>query len=174
MERELSHDEAAELLGAYALDAVAVDERDAIDRHLNGCPRCRAEVADHRTMASFLGSAGGRAPDGLWDRIAGSLEEAPPELRLAPVVPLKERRSVTLRVGAAAAAVAAGVIAFLGAQVIHLNDKVDHMAAPERADTALLTAATHALADPQAQRVALRSSDGRISAAAALLPDGDG
>ena len=90
------------------------------------------------------------------------------------MVPLRERRSVTLRVGAAAAAVAAGVIAFLGAQVIHLNDKVDHMAAPERADTALLTAATHALADPQAQRVALRSSDGRISAAAALLPDGDG
>jgi len=174
MERELSHDETAELLGAYALDAVDADEREAIERHLRECPRCRAEVADHRTVASFLGSAGGRAPDGLWDRIAGSLEETPPELRLAPVVPLKERRSVSLRVGAAAAAVAAGVIAVLGAQVIHLNDEVDHMAAPERADTALLTAATHALADPRAQRVSLRSSDGRLSADAALLPDGTG
>ena len=79
MERELTHDEVAELLGAYALDAVEGDERDAVDRHLNECPRCRAEVADHRTVASFLGSAGGRAPDGLWDRIAGTLEEAPPE-----------------------------------------------------------------------------------------------
>src|SRR5436309_8412009 len=114
MERELTHDEAADLLGAYALDAVAVDERDAIDRHLQECPRCRAEVADHRTVASFLGSAGGPAPEGLWDRIAGALEEAPPELRLAPVVPLDERRSVSLRLGAAVAAVAAGVIAVLG------------------------------------------------------------
>ena len=174
MERELTHGDAAELLGAYALDAVDADERDAIERHLHECPRCRAEVADHRTVASFLGSAGGRAPDGLWDRIAGSLEEPAPELRLAPVIPINERRSVSLRVGAAVAAVAAGVIAVLGAQVIHLNDEVDHLAAPERVDTALLTAATHALADPQAQRISLRSSDGHLSAEAALLQDGTG
>jgi len=174
MDRELTHAEAADLLGAYALDAVEVDERDAIEQHLNECPRCRAEVADHRTVASFLGSAGGRAPDGLWDRIAGSLEEAPPELKLAPVVPLKERRSVSLRVGAAAAAVAAGVIALLGAQVVHLNSEVDKMSTPERADTTLLRAATHALADPQAQRVSMRSPDGSRSAEAALLSDGTG
>jgi hypothetical protein len=174
MERELSHGEATELLGAYALDAVEVDERDAIERHLEECPRCRAEVADHRTVASFLGSAGGRAPDGLWDRIAGSLEEAPPELKLAPVVPIKERRSVSLRVGAAAAAVAAAVIAVLGAEVVHLNNQVDNMATPDRASTELLSAATHALADPQAQRVSMRSPDGSLSAEAALLPDGTG
>lgn len=174
MERELTHREAAELLGAYALDAVELDEREAIDRHLDECPRCRAEVADHRTVASFLGSAGGRAPDGLWDRIAGTLEEAPPELNLAPVVPISQRRTVSVRVGAAAAAIAAGVIAVLGAQVVHLNHEVDKMSTPERADAALLTAATHALADPQAQRVSMRSSDGAVSANAALLPDGTG
>jgi anti-sigma factor RsiW len=174
MERELTHDEVAELLGAYSLDAVEADEREAVDRHLNECPRCRAEVADHRTVASFLGSAGGRAPDGLWDRIAGSLEEAPPELKLAPVVPIKERRSVSLRVGSAAAAVAAGVIAFLGVQVVHLNDQVDKMSTPERADNALLSAATHALADPQTQRVSMKSTDGSLSAEVALTPDGTG
>jgi len=174
MERELTHDEAAELLGAYALDAVEADERDAIEHHLNECPRCRAEVADHRTVSSFLGSAGGRAPDGLWDRIAGSLEEAPPELKLAPVVPLNERRSVSMRVGAAAAAVAAGVIAALGAQVVHLNNEVDKMSTPERADSALLSAATHALADPQTQRVSMRSTDGQLAAEVALTPDGTG
>jgi len=174
MERELTHDEVAELLGAYALDAVEADERDAVDRHLNECPRCRAEVADHRTVASFLGSAGGRAPDSLWDRIAASLEEAPPELRLAPVVPIKDRRSVSLRVGAAVAAVAAGVIAVLGLEVVHLNHQVDHLAAPERTDTALLSAATHALADPRAQRVSMRSADGQRSAEIALASDGTG
>jgi len=174
VERELTHDEAAQFLGAYALDAVDADEREAIERHLDDCPRCRAEVADHRTVSSFLGSAGGRAPDGLWDRIAGSLEEAPPELRLAPVVPIKDRRSVSMRVGAAVAAVAAGVIAVLGAEVVHLSDKVDHMSTPERADTALLSAATQALADPHAQRVSMRSPDGAVTAEAALLPDGTG
>jgi len=174
MERELTHDEVAELLGAYTLDAVDTDERDAVEHHLNECPRCRAEVADHRTVASFLGSAGGRAPDGLWDRIAGSLEEAPPELRLAPVLPLKERRSVSLRVGAAAAAVAAGVIAVLGLEVVHLNHQVDHLAAPGGANNSLLSAATHALADPSTKRVSMRSSDGQRSAEVALTSDGTG
>jgi hypothetical protein len=177
MDRELSHDEAIELLGAYALDAVDGDEREALERHLQECPRCRAEVADHRTVASFLGSAGGPAPEGLWDRIAGSLEEAPPELRLAPVVPLqkaRERRSVPLWLGAAAGAVAAAVIAVLGVQVVHLNHQVDNLAAPQRADAVLLSAATHAFADPTAWRASLRSSDGAVTAKAVVLADGSG
>jgi anti-sigma-K factor RskA/putative zinc finger protein len=174
MERELSHAEAAELLGAYALDAVDVDELEALERHLQECPRCRAEVGDHRTVASFLGSAGGPAPEGLWDRIAGALEEAPPELRLAPVVPVDERRSVSLRLGTAVAAVAAAVIAVLGVQVIHLNNQVDNLAGPQRPDTELLAAATHALADPQGRRAALRSTDGRFTAEAVVLRDGTG
>lgn len=174
MERELTHADAAELLGAYALDALDADEREAVERHLEVCPRCRAEVADHRTVASFMGSAGGPAPDGLWDRIAGSLEEAPPELRLAPVVPLRERRSVSVRVGAAAAALAAGVIGVLGAEVVHLNHQVDHVAASDRTNTALMSAATHALANPDAQRVSMRSPDGSVTAQVAVLPDGTG
>ena len=174
MERELTHADAAELLGAYALDALDADEREAVEQHLEACPRCRAEVADHRTVASFMGSAGGPAPDGLWDRIAGSLEEAPPELRLAPVVPLRERRSVSVRVGAAAAALAAGVIGVLGAEVVHLNHQVDHVAASDRTNTALLSAATHALANPDAQRVSMRSPDGSVTAQVAVLPDGTG
>jgi hypothetical protein len=177
MERQLSHAEAVELLGAYALDAVDIDEREALEHHLHECPRCRAEVVDHRTVASFMGSAGGPAPEGLWDRIAGSLEEAPPELRLAPVVPLqqaRDRRSVPLWVGAAAGAVAAAVIAVLGVQVVHLNNQVDNLAAPQRPDAALLSAATHALADPTARRASLRSSDGGVTAQAVVLPDGSG
>jgi hypothetical protein len=79
-----------------------------------------------------------------------------------------------MRVGAAAAGVAAAVIALLGAQVVHLNDKVDKLSTPERANTTLLAAATQALADPHAQRVSMRSSDGSLSAETALLPDGTG
>ena len=169
MDRELSHLETADLLGAYALDAVEVDEREASE-----CPRCRAEVADHRMVASFLASGGGRAPDGLWDRIAGSLEEPPPELRLAPVVPLAGRRSVSARVGAAATAVAAAVIAILGFEVVHQGNQIDHLASQQRPGADLLAAATRALADPDARRAVLRSPDGHLSAEAAVRADGTG
>lgn len=81
----MNHDEIAELLGAYALDAVDGDERAAVEAHLEVCPRCRAEVEEHREVAGLLAQGGGPAPEGVWGRIADSLEEPPPELRLAPV-----------------------------------------------------------------------------------------
>jgi predicted anti-sigma-YlaC factor YlaD len=68
-----SHDELAELLGAYALDAVEEDEARAVEEHLADCPRCRAEVAQHREVAAMLGNAGGVAPDAVWERIAAEL-----------------------------------------------------------------------------------------------------
>ncbi len=83
------HDEFSDLLGAYALDAVDDDERDAIERHLVGCPRCRAEVAEHREVAAFLSQSGAPAPDGVWDRIAAELSPPAPPLRMtfAPMEP---------------------------------------------------------------------------------------
>src|SRR5260221_6653406 len=76
-----------ELLGAYACDAVDPDERDAVERHLPGCPRCRAEVAELREVTALLANADAATPvpDGVWDRIASSLEETPPPLRLSVI-----------------------------------------------------------------------------------------
>src|SRR3954468_13451869 len=74
-------DEFTELLGAYALDAIDDDEREAIEAHLLTCPRCRAEVAEHREVAAFL-SKGAPAPDGVWDRIAAELSPPAPPLRM--------------------------------------------------------------------------------------------
>jgi anti-sigma factor RsiW len=79
------HTEVEQLLGAYALDAVDPDEAEVVERHLAVCPRCRAELANHREVAGLLGYAGGPAPEGLWERISESLEEAPPALRLERV-----------------------------------------------------------------------------------------
>ena len=63
-----THEEVAELLGAYALDAVGPDEVVMIETHLEVCPRCRAEVAAHREVAAVLAYGGATAPDGLWAR----------------------------------------------------------------------------------------------------------
>src|SRR5947207_307671 len=92
MATPLNHAAIEELLGAYALDAVDDDERDAVERHLAECPRCRAEVTEHREVAALLANAGLPAPDGLWDRLAGVLDAPPPQLALAPVPPPRRGR----------------------------------------------------------------------------------
>ena len=85
----LGHEQAQELLGAFALDALDPDEAEAVAGHLLACARCQAEVADFRQAASLLAFEGTEAPPDLWDKIASSLEEQPPPLALARVVPLR-------------------------------------------------------------------------------------
>ncbi|MGH9066934.1 MAG: zf-HC2 domain-containing protein, partial [Acidimicrobiales bacterium] len=87
MTAQLGHAEIESLLGAYALDAVDGSEAEAVELHLQICPRCRAEVAEHRETAALLGHTGAVAPAGLWDRIAGELEEPPPDLALGRLDP---------------------------------------------------------------------------------------
>lgn len=70
-----SHDELRDLLGVYALDAVEPDEARAVEAHLAECPQCRAEVEEHRSVASLLGNVGAAAPVALWDRITESLHD---------------------------------------------------------------------------------------------------
>jgi len=75
----MAHHEIEELLGAYALDAVDADEARLVEDHLADCPRCRAEVAEHREVAALLTTGSTEpVPDGLWDRIAADLGDTPP------------------------------------------------------------------------------------------------
>ena len=83
-------DEFSKLLGAYALDAVDPDERERIELHLAECPRCRAEVAEHREVAAFLSQSGAAAPDGVWDRIASELAPPAPPMRMT-ILPSGDR-----------------------------------------------------------------------------------
>lgn len=69
----MRHEEIEELLGAYALDAVDIEELRVVEEHLQACPRCASEVAAHREVAGWVGNFGGAAPDQIWDRIAASI-----------------------------------------------------------------------------------------------------
>ena len=83
----MTHDEAEQLLGAYALDATSVEEREQVEAHLAGCPRCQAEVASHREVTAMLAvGLGGEAPAGLWDKVAAATFSArpPPQLPCHP------------------------------------------------------------------------------------------
>jgi anti-sigma-K factor RskA len=51
---ESTHEDLRETLAAYAADAVDPEERASIERHLDECPLCRAEVASYREALSLL------------------------------------------------------------------------------------------------------------------------
>jgi anti-sigma-K factor RskA len=133
----MSHHEIEELLGAYALDAVDVDEARTVEVHLADCPRCRAEVEAHREVAALLSSGTTTAvPDGVWDRIAADLGDTPPPVpievasgtRRAERTVRTDRRDGPgrLLLGLAAAAVVV-IIALMGAVLVNQRNDLDDL-----------------------------------------------
>lgn len=171
MASHLTHDDIQELLGVYAVDAVDADEATLIEGHLINCPRCRAEVAEHREAAALLAFSGSDAPHGVWSRIAASLEESPPPLQLPRAVPVRSRRVFAPFALAAAAAVA--VIAMLGVQVVQQSDRIDQLSAVVD-QTGLSQAAAAAAIAPDARTVRLQSDDRMSFVDAVVGPNGQG
>lgn len=70
------HETVRELLGAYALGSVDLEERQVIETHLAECPACRAELAEFRAATSALPLlVGERAPGAmLRDRIIAQVQ----------------------------------------------------------------------------------------------------
>ncbi|MEO6121014.1 MAG: anti-sigma factor [Acidimicrobiales bacterium] len=175
MDHELSHQAIAELLGAYALDAVDRDEATAVEAHLQVCPRCCDEVTGHREAVTFLANAGATAPEGLWSRISASLEEPPPHMDLARVSRLadRQRRSLPMRPVAAVAAIAAAVIGVLGVQVQRQDGRLDRLS-PAIERRGLDEAIAAALFDDRSKKVELVSDAGTLFANAVVQADGKG
>jgi len=177
----LSHLDAGELLGVYALDALDPDERDAVDAHAAECGACQAEITRHREVAAFLAPVWTPAPDGLWDRIVEELEETPPPLDMplapvAPVVPIdrRSRRSRPMAAVAAMVAVAAvAVVGVLGFKVIDDGRRIDSMN-QQALGTEFDRTVNAALADPSGHHINLQNADGAVGAQAVVLPDGAG
>ncbi|MHB1536850.1 MAG: anti-sigma factor [Acidimicrobiales bacterium] len=187
-----SHDDLQELLGVYALDALERDEAELVERHLEVCVRCRAEVAAHREVSGLLGYAGQEAPAALWDRIVASTIETPPALRMprrASITrgvrnrPGTSRKRDFSRSGAALpprrlawmAAAAVLVVGILGVQVVRLNDRVSAVNRSMTAGAPTMANVQHALAEPGARKVALMDPAGHVvEADAVILPGGDG
>ena len=100
------------LLGAYALDDLASEERAAVEAHLDGCPACRAEAEALRSVAQLLPLADPA-------RFSQPAPQPPPELaeRIAATiggerrVALRRRRRFGFALGGATAALAAAALA---------------------------------------------------------------
>jgi anti-sigma factor RsiW len=194
MDRAMSHDEIAESLGAFALDAVEPEEAEAIRAHLAECPRCASEVAEHWEVTGLIANAGVDAPAELWDRIAARIDADVGARRPAPLslgtstAPSLHRAGVARRrwawsgVGAVAAALAVVAI-LLAVQVGRLDQRVGQLAKASQ-QSGLSQAVQAALLYPGAQRVTLTATGSgspggpssgrgeRQAAVVVILPDG--
>jgi hypothetical protein len=171
MERELTHEESEELLGAYALDAVTDDERTQVERHLHECARCRQELAEHRESAALL-ALGAPAPAGVWDRISGAIGGEPPKKKLAPVGRQGPWRA-GWGVAAAVATAAAVVTGFMGVRLVDQGDQIRDIRQLVRAQGLQGVAAEYAQ-DPTSRHVPIVAEEGSTLATVVVLPNGKG
>jgi anti-sigma-K factor RskA len=188
----MSHDEAAELLAVFALDAVDRHEYNEIEAHLAECPRCRAELDAHREVAAALGNSVEPLPEGLWSSIASRLpprpdEEPPPMPALLHTVPepepespsagsrfrtprsLRPRASRGRLISVASLAVAAAAVAaVLAVNLVHDNSQISNLRNSSAASAvAALSVPGHKVVDVEsAQHVEL--------ARFVVLPSGQG
>ncbi len=184
----MSHDEASELLGAYALDAVDGEELQQLEGHVATCPRCRTELDTLREVASALGHSVEPLPEGLWSSIVSRLPErpaegeSPPMPRLvaqtagSPTSPAPARPAPRRHVRAAVAAivaVAAALVAALAVGLVRADNRANDLQA-QSARQADVSAVHAALATPGHQVVTLDSSSGAALARFVIVPDGRG
>jgi anti-sigma factor RsiW len=160
-----------ELLGAYALDAVDEAERRRIEAYLATNPAARSEVAAHREVAALLAAGSEAPPDGLWDRIAGALEEpAPaPGPRLAQVLPAARRSRRRVVIGAVAGAVAVAAAA-VAVTVVVVREDEPSLSAPAAIERAYVDAQRAT----GTRRTQLVSPDQPFHADAVVQADGTG
>ena len=164
----LSHDEAMELAGLYALDALTPDEKAAVDAHVAACAEDHSEIASlggvTPALASLAEPVG--APAALKRRVLeayaadvpGLVRDAPlgmtavddapsPSAPATPAEPPARRRQAPNWMGWAAAAIAIVLLAVLSAYGLNLRQQADQ--ANQRAEQ--IAAAVAAMTAPGSQ-----------------------
>ena len=171
----ITHDQAHDLLPAFALDAVDDVEHDKIESHVNGCPRSATELMALRDVASALGNCVDPVPEGLWSVISSRLkmpehEESPPPLLKIlqrPETTEKAARSSArpprsrtgrryLMVVTAVAAAAVAATAVLGLSLARTSDQNDQLQAQLGTNNSSVVAA---LETPGHTLVSLRNAN---------------
>ena len=123
----------------YAFHALDPEEARAFEAHLEGCARCRVDVASFRDVAVAIALTADavEAPAGLRGRIAAAARES---AEVVPLAPRRQRRRVAPALGAIAAVAACAAIGLgiWGASVSAELDDERHAAAQQAAILELL------------------------------------
>lgn len=105
----MEHNEIIELVPLYALDALELDEHQAVQNHLVTCDSCDVELqAYHSIAAGFTEDTA--APTHVWERIDAELEST----GRAQVVPLQSGKPKPTQLGLWALGAAAAVALVFG------------------------------------------------------------
>src|SRR4029077_18149226 len=144
-----------ELSALYALDVLSGEERARFEEHLEGCERCRAELAGLRDAASSLAFAveGPAPPLELRGRI---LDAARAERQT--VVAFRPRRSFAVSIAAAVAVAACAAAVAFGVWAASSTRSLSH----ERPPVSILP-------DPRARPLPLKGAVGQL----VVAPSGD-
>lgn len=166
------HDRVSELLGAYALDAVDLDESLVVELHVASCDLCRDELDQHLETAGAIGTVVEPLPDDLWSRIATQLPATAAVALGATVTDIHSRtrrsRTVPTWLGVAAAVVA---VAILAVSLNNANANVSRLRSQALA-SGFARSWSAALATPGHYRVALRTASGSKVADVLVEPSG--
>ena len=186
MRVDVDHHEIRELLGAYSLHAVDATEAAIIERHIARCVECRAELEQHREVASLLSATERFAPAGLWESIVrqiptDSTSNPPPPVKASPATVVPLRRQWLKPAAVAAALVLIGGTTVV--QSVRLGSVSEQLSAERAKVTALNdaierppleTAVVQAMAGTDSQRLTLGSQVSGSNAIIVLMPDGTG
>jgi anti-sigma-K factor RskA len=172
----ITHNEASQVLAAFALDAVEGDEHERIQAHVSGCRRCRMDLDHYREVAAGLGTIMEPPPRRLWDRIADRLAADDPRRRRTPRNTSHAGKahfpSGRLAATATAAVGAAAVATVLGLSLIHADTQLAHLQGAE--DEAARTATVAAMETRGHHILNLDDAHHHRLAEFVVLPDGRG
>lgn len=188
----MRHNEAVELLGAYALHAVDTNETVELEHHLESCAQCRDELDGYRAVTAVLAGSGEKPPETAWVGIVDNLDpgvgdpDAQPDTKASNVVPFPTRKRWIA--ATAAAAVVAMVLgsAFLAQRAAAERLRSDVTAAELRAadaesalsgiqaENALARAFRDAAESANSLQVSLRADSTAASTTIVLTSDGTG
>lgn len=148
------HDE-SEMVGAYLLDALDPEEREAFEAHLRGCESCRAELGELRQVVDVLPLACDQVEpsrdvrDRIMATVRSEAEERPVLTPLAGGRAQPRSRTGFQRASTLIAAVAAAFVVGLGLWNLKLQHDIDnkqHTIALYQADLAFQREVQNALA----------------------------
>lgn len=155
------HEEVHELLGVFATNSIDdPDEVGAIERHLETCDKCRAELAEHlEALAVLADDEPTTSSDEMWGAVRARISTA--KEPGAKVIPLRKRLRVPVVV---AAAMAASVLLTLWVTADGDNGQ------PERT-AAIVPAATDGNVNGSVDVFAPDSPDGHVAITLRDVPD---
>jgi Anti-sigma-K factor rskA len=168
----LTHEELRSLLAASALNALPDDEAELLERHLQRCSHCRAELMEFQGTASVLApTASDDPPIGLWEEISATIGKSPADEMPISLRRVVRRRSRWVQGWTLVATGAVAAAAVLAVWAVDLHGQVGRLQNPS-AQTQLSSAVSSALAAPNHQVVILRSNQGTELASAVITTSG--